>query len=147
MTDLQNRLNVIMGKKLEKLGLACEMMTFVFEEYALHAQCLTRIIKDQEILVTTGDYQNWDGQCSKNNDEWYFVEKYREDIVGGKVLSVEVSRIHDVRIELDNGVMIEALVSNGFSHFGEEREQWRFFEKGKDGVPHLVVYGKSIEMG
>ena len=147
MTDLQNRLNVIMGKKLEKLGLACEMMTFVFEEYALHAQCLTRIIRDQEILVTTGDYQSWDGECSKNNDEWYFVEKYREEIVGGKVLSVEVNRIHDVRIELDNGVMIEALVSNGFSHFGEEREQWRFFEKGKDGGPHLVVYGKSIKMG
>ena len=147
MTDLQNRLNVIMGKKLEKLGLACEMMTFGFEEYALHAQCLTRIIKDHEILVTTGDYQSWDGECSKNNDEWYFVEKYREEIAGGKVLSVEVNRIHDVRIELDNGVTIEALVSNGFSHFGEEREQWRFFEKGKDGVPDLVVYGKSIEMG
>ena len=146
MTDLQNRLNVIMGKKLEKLGLACEMMTFGFEEYALHAQCLTRIIKDQEILVTTGDYQSWDGECSKNNDEWYFVEKYREKIVVGKVLSVEVNRIHDVRIELDNGVMIEALVSNGFSHFGEEREQWRFFEKGKEGVPDLVVYGKSIGM-
>ncbi len=147
MNDWKNQLNVIRGKRLKKLGLACEMMTFDFEGYALHAQCLTRIIRDNDILVTTGDYQSWDGECSKNNDEWYFVEKYREDIVGGKVLSVEVSRIHDVRIELDNGVMIEALVSNGFSHFGEEREQWRFFEKGKDGVPHLVVYGKSIEMG
>ena len=146
MMDLQNRLNVIVGKKLEKLGLACEMMTFVFEEYALHAQCLTRIIKDWEILVTTGDYQSWDGECSKNNDEWYFVEKYREEIVGGKVLSVEVNRLHDVRIELDNGVMIEALVSNGFSHFGEESEQWRFFEAGKTDLPHLVVYGKSVEM-
>lgn len=146
MTDLQRRMDVIRGKRLEKLGLACEMMTFEFEGYALHAQGLTRIIKDNDILVATGDYQSWDGECSKNNDEWYFVEKYRDQIVGGKALAVEVSRFHDVRIELDNGVVIEVFVSNGYSHFGEEKEQWRFFEKGKTDLPHLVVYGKSVEM-
>lgn len=146
MNDWRERLDVIRGKRLEKLGFACEMMTFDFEGYALHAQCLTRIIRDNDILVTTGDYQSWDGECSKNNDEWYFAEKYREDIVGGRVLSVEVNRIHDVRIELDNGVLIELFISNGYSHFGEEKEQWRFFEKGKTDRPHLVVYGKSVEM-
>ena len=147
MADLQSRVDVIRGKRLEELGLACEMMTFGFEEYALHAQGLTRIIKGNDILATTGDYQSWDGECSRNNDEWYFVEKYREEIVGGKVLSVEVNRIHDVRIELDNGVVIEVFVSNGYCHFGEESEQWRFFEKGKTDLPDMVVYGKSVEMG
>lgn len=122
------------------------MMTFDFEGYALHAQCLTRIIKDQEILVTTWDYQSWDGECDKNNDEWYFVEKYRERILRGTVCSVEVSRFNDVRIELDNGIRIELFISNGFCHFGEETEQWRFFRLGDSSSPHLVVYGKSVEM-
>jgi len=147
MADLQRRMDLIKGKRLEKLGLACEMMMFVFEGYALHAQCLTRIIRDGDILVTTGDYQSWDGECSKNNDEWYFVEKYREEIVGGKVLSVEVNRIHDVRIELDNGILIELFISNGYCHFGEESEQWRFFRLGDSNSPDLVIYGKSVEMG
>lgn len=146
MTDVQSRMNVIKGKRLNRLGLACQMMTFEFGEYALHAQGLTRIIKDDDILVTTWDYQSWDGECSKNNDEWYFVEKYRDEIVGGKVLSAEVSRVHDVRIELDNGVVIEVFVANGYSHFDEDNEQWRFFEIGKTDRPHLVVYGKSVEM-
>lgn len=146
MNEWKNQLSVIRGKRLEKLGLACEMMTFDFEGYALHAQCLTRIIKDQEILVTTWDYQSWDGECDKNNDEWYFVEKYRERILRGTVCSVEVSRFNDVRIELDNGIRIELFISNGFCHFGEETEQWRFFRLGDGSSPHLVVYGKSIEM-
>ena len=52
-----------------------------------------------------------------------------------------------MRIELDNGVVIEVFVSNGYCHFGEESEQWRFFEKGKTDLPDMVVYGKSVEMG
>ena len=58
---LQKHLNVIVGKQLTELYLACEMMMFSFEEYALHTQCLTRIICKNDILVTTLDYQNWDG--------------------------------------------------------------------------------------
>lgn len=146
MNDWRERLDVIRGKRLEKLGLACEMMMFHFGGYALHAQCLTRIIRDNDILVTTGDYQSWDGECDKNNDEWYFVEKYRESILQGTVCSVEVSRFKDVRIELDNGVLIELFNSNGYCHFGEEREQWRFFRLSDSDSPDLVVYGKSVEM-
>ena len=146
MNDLWNRLDVLRGRRLSKLNLACEMMMFEFEGYALHTQSLTRIIKDNDILVTTGDYQNWDGECEENNDEWYFVGKYRDAILDGRVCSVEVNRVNDLRIELDNGILIEVLISNGYSHFDEEKEQWRFFETGKGDLRDLVVYGKSVEM-
>ena len=55
-TTLNDYLQAIVGKKLETLNLACEMMMFSFEEYELHAECLTRIIKENDILVTTFDY-------------------------------------------------------------------------------------------
>ena len=87
-STLNEYLQVIVGKKLENLGLACEMMVFSFEDYAFHALGLTRIIKDNDILVTTLDYQNWDRKNDENNDESYFVKKYRDRIEGGIVISV-----------------------------------------------------------
>ena len=67
---LQKHFEVIIGKQFTDLHLACEMMMFTFGEYALHTQCLTRIIHENDILVTTLDYQNWDGEVDTNNDEW-----------------------------------------------------------------------------
>lgn len=93
---LQEYISTIVGKNLTKLHLACEMMMFSFEEYALHTQCLTRIICENDILVTTLDYQNWDGEVDSNNDEWYFVEQYRDKIIGGTVKSATVSPVYDV---------------------------------------------------
>lgn len=95
------------NQKLEALNMACEMMMFDFGIYKLHTQCLTRIIKGNDILVTTLDYQSWDGEKDTNNDEWYFVDKFRDEIVGGVVVSVELSAINDLRLELSNGIVIE----------------------------------------
>ena len=95
-STLNEYLQVIVGKKLEKLNLAFEMMMFSFEDYAFHSLGLTRIIKDNDILVTTLDYQNWDGEISENNDEAYFLEKYRDKIEGGVVISVSVTPLYDV---------------------------------------------------
>ena len=74
----------------KKLNLACEMMMFDFGDLKLHTQGLTRIVKDSDILTTTLDYQNWDGADDTHNDEWYFVERFRDAIVGGVVTSITV---------------------------------------------------------
>ena len=59
---LNEHLQVIVGKQLVALNMACEMMMFSFEKYELHTQCLTRIISKKDVLVTTLDYQSWDGE-------------------------------------------------------------------------------------
>lgn len=122
--------------------------------FAIHGQCLTRIIKNGDILVTTLDYQSWDGEHEENNDEYYNLRKYKTEIEGGKVLSVEVDRLFDVIITLDNGVIIQLLIQNSYSHYDEESEQYRFFEVSPDDTeenrenlpPHYVVYSKHIEI-
>lgn len=87
-TTLNEYLQVLVGERLEKLNLVCEMMAFTFENYSLHSTCLTRIIQENDILVTTADYQNWDEKVDAHNDEWFFVDKYKDKIIGGMVTSV-----------------------------------------------------------
>ena len=143
---LNKYLQVIVGKKLEKLNLACEMMMFSFEDYAFHALGLTRIIKDNDILVTTLDYQNWDRKNDDNNDESYFVKKYRDKIEGGVVISVSVTPLYDVEIIMDNGIKIELFVKNGYHHFDDENEQWVFFRVDDHSYPFISVCSKSVDI-
>ena len=143
---LNDYLQAIVGKKLEKLNLACEMMMFSFEEYELHAECLTRIIKENDILVTTFDYQSWDEKTDTNNDEWYFIEKYKNIIVGGTVKSVKVSPLNDVEIVMDNGIRIELFISNGYCHFDNENEQWMFFKYKDNTYPFITVLNKTVDI-
>ena len=148
--DYQNKLNeqlqIIVGKRLDDLHLVCELMSFSFEEYAFHALGLTRIIRKNDILVTTLDYQNWDGDDDKNNDEWYFVEQYKESIVDGVVIAVNISSLYDVIITLNNGVRIELINKNGYHHFDDECEQWRFFKVEDYSYPHITVYSKTVDI-
>jgi hypothetical protein len=143
---LNEHLQVIVGKQLVALNMACEMMMFSFEKYELHTQCLTRIICDNDILVTTLDYQSWDGETEENNDEWYFVEQNRDKIVGGTVTSVKVNALHDVTIVLDNSISIELFVKNGYHHFDDEQEQWVFFKHNDHSYPFITVYNKSVDI-
>ena len=136
----------IMGKKLDGLNLACEMMMFSFEGFELHAKGFVRVIKDGEILTTTLDYQNWDGETDTNNDLWYFVEKHKAEIVGGTVETIEISPVNDLMIRLDNGVQIEAFVSNGRRHYGEERDQWMFFRRHDYSYPFITVSSETVDM-
>ncbi len=148
--DYQNKLNEhlqkIVGKRLDDLHLVCEMMAFSFGDYALHTLCHTRIISDNDILVTTLDYQSWDRQEDKNNDEWYFVEQYRDKIEGGIVTSVNVNSFHDVVIILDNGIRIEMYIKNGYHHFDDECEQWVFFKVDDHSFPFVTVYNKTVDI-
>ncbi len=143
---LNKYLQIIVGKKLDELFLACEMMCFSFEEYALHAQCLTRIILNDDILVTTRDYQSWDHETDTKNDEWYFVEKYKAQIEGGIVKSVKVSPLYDVEIIMDNGIRIELFIENGYHHFDEEKEQWDFFKVDDHSYPFISVCNKTVNI-
>ena len=143
---LKEYLQSIVGMQLDALNLACEMMMFSFESYALHVQCLTRIICEKDILVTTLDYQSWDGEVDSNNDEWYFVEQYKNKIVGGIVTSVNINHLHDVVIVLDNGVRIELFVKNGHNHFDDEHEQWVFFKCRDHSYPFITVYSKTVDI-
>ena len=143
---LNEHLQVIVGKQLVALNMACEMMMFSFEKYELHTQCLTRIICDNDILVTTLDYQSWDGETEKNNDEWYFVEQNRGKIVGGTVTSVKVNALHDVTIVLDNGISIELFVKNGYHHYDDEQEQWVFFKHHDHSYPFVTVCNKTVDI-
>ena len=148
--DYQNKLNehlqTIVGKRLNDLHLILELMSFSFEEYAFHALGLTRIIYGNDILVTTIDYLSWDGETDTNNDEWYFVEQYRDKIIGGTVVSVTVNSLHDVVIILDNGVRIETYIKNGHNHFEEECEQWCFFKVDDHSYPFITVYNKTVDI-
>ena len=143
---LQKHFDIIVGKQLTDLHLACEMMMFSFEEYALYTQCLTRIICENDILVTTLDYQNWDGETDTNNDEWYFVEEYRDKIIGGIVTSVNVSSLYDVTIILNNGIRLELINKNGYHHFDDECEQWVFFKVDDHSFPFVTVYNKTVDI-
>lgn len=152
--DLQNMLDNIVGLRLTDIKHACEMLIFHFGEYAIHAQCLTRILKDDDILLTTADYQSWDGESNTNNDEYYNLDKYKSSIEGGTVVSAEVNKLFDLFITLDNNVIIQIIIQNGYSHYDEEKEQYRFFgivEDDKIGEQsqlrkHYVVYNKRIEI-
>ena len=145
-TKLNEHLQIIVGKRLDGLRLIFEMMDFSFGDYALHALCHTRIISDNDILVTTLDYQSWDRQEDKNNDEWYFVEQYRDKIEGGIVTSVNVNSFHDVVIILDNGIRIEMYIKNGYHHFDDECEQWVFFKVDDHSFPFVTVYNKTVDI-
>ena len=143
---LEEHLQTIIGKQLDALNMACEMMMFSFEKYVLHSQCLTRIICKNDVLVTTLDYQSWDGETEGNNDEWYFVEQNKDKIVGGTVTSVKVNALHDVTIVLDNSISIELFVKNGYHHFDDEQEQWVFFKHNDHSHPFITVYNKSVDI-
>ena len=153
-SEFKKIVSKIIGLHLTNVHLACEMMLFNFEQYSLHTQCLTRIIKNNDILVTTLDYQSWDGESSENNDEWFNLEKCKPEIEGGEVLDVKLSPLNDLIITLNNGITIEIFIQNSYAHFDDEHEQYRFFEYGtddepeeeKDLRPHYVVYSKHIDL-
>lgn len=150
MTTANNMLtsvNEIIGKNLDDLGVYYQMFIFCFDEYELHANCFTRIIHKQDILVTTDDYQSWDEKESKHNDMWYNVATYGEVIVGGTVQTVEISPVNDLTIILDNDIRIELFNSNGYHHYNEEREQWFFYKPKDEAYPFISVSSKTIERG
>ena len=136
------------GKTLENIFCQADILEFAFSDtdLVLHAMGLTRVIKNGEILITSFDYQSWDGENSENNDLLINLNDHKDDIIGGTVVSVSVSDINDLKIILDNGVEIECLVANAYPHYENETEQWVLFEHRGDGSGRfLTIYNKSVD--
>lgn len=135
----------MVGKTLDNVNLAGEMMMFTFEDVSIHSQCFSRIMQKERVLLTTFDYQNWDGVTSTNNDEWYNLSQYKGIIINNKVIKTELADTNDVFICLENGIHIQIFISNGAPHYGEDCEQWRIFENNNKAAPHIVIYSESVE--
>lgn len=76
-------IDLLKGKRLTRFCCTCEMLVFDFAPLALHAMGCSRIIKNNDILVTVPDYQSWDQVESTHNDEWFNMKKFNSEIVGG----------------------------------------------------------------
>ena len=141
---IQEKINILIGQKLTDILTACEMLRFYFDKGdGIHSLCLTRIRKNEDILFTTFDYQNLDEEIDTNNDEWYHLNKFKNDIVGGIVTTIKVTPSKDLILHLDNEVIIEFFIANGYFHFGEDNEQWRYMSADKN---HIVINSKSVEV-
>lgn len=144
---LHNYLDQLVGIKLKDIKLACQMIILDFGNIGIHCQQFTRVSKNDDILFTTLDYQSWDEKVDTNNDEKYFFDKYRNEIIGGVVARIIYNKFNDVTIIFDNGVVIEIFVSNGYNHFVDEIEHWRLLiDTSDDDSKHIVIYNKKVEM-
>ncbi|MGM9968999.1 MAG: hypothetical protein ACI35S_01215 [Anaeroplasma sp.] len=144
---LQNYLDQLVGSKLKDIKLACQMIILDFGNISIHCQQFTRVSKNDDILFTTLDYQSWDEKSDTNNDEKYFFDKYRDEIINGFVTKVTYNKFNDLTIIFDNGVVIESFVSNGYNHFVDEIEQWRLLiYTSTDDSKHIVVYNKRVDL-
>ena len=146
--DNQSFLYRLNGRRLVSFGCEADILEFVFEgNFVLHAMGFSRVINGNDILVTTHDYQSWDELDSTHNDEWVNAAAFREHIVGGIVLSVLINEVHDLKIMLDNGILIECIVANSYPHYSDEKEQWLLFEHTNDhSGKFLTAYNKKIEL-
>ena len=142
---IKDYLKMLIGKTLDHLNLACDMMMFTIGNIAIHSQCFTRIMKKNEILLTTLDYQSWDEETNENNDEWYNLSLHKDSIINTKVINAQLTDTNDILIWLENDIHIQIFISNGAPHYSEEREQWRIFEIDNEDIPHIVVYAKTIQ--
>lgn len=139
-------LKTLIGKTLTDFHFACDMMMFTFEEYELHAQCLTRVVRDADILFTTLDYQSWDHVEEAHNDAWYFAEKYKASFLDKKVASVDITDVGDVFIHLQDALRIDLLASGGYHHYNAPMEQWVFFKCGDQSFPFVTAYSKTVDV-
>ncbi len=144
---IQEILDTLLGQKLIYITCEADILDIGFEKKILHVSSLGRIVKNNRILLTTFDYQSWDEIESTNNDEWYNVEKHRQEIVGGIVVSVKISECGDLFISLNNGIEIEVFVSEAEHHYGCQEEQWVLFDnkEEKSSIYFLTQYNDGIE--
>lgn len=142
--DLHSHLRVIAGIPLDSFHLAGDMMMFSFGKYELHSQCLTRIISERSILITTLDCMNSDDAAESGGGMRRFAEEHRNEITGGTVSAITLSPVNDLTITLDNGIRIELFVSNGCG--GEDLEQWVFFRHHDHSYPFVTVGSRSVDV-
>lgn len=137
----------LVGQTLCDLGAHYEILILRFGEYEIHISCFARIIHDGKILLTTQDYQSWDEKDHKHNDMYLNIAKHGATLIGQRVQSVEVSKVNDLFVGLENGVRIEIYSGEGSHQLSEESEQWFFYKPNDKTYPFLSVtnHGAEIE--
>ena len=131
--------------KLCNLGAHYEILILRFGEYEIHVSCFARILHNEKILLTTRDYQSWDEKDHKNNDMYLNIAKHGETLIGQTVRSVEVSKVNDLFIVLDNDVQIEIYSSEASHQLSEESEQWFFYKPKDKTYPYWSVTNNGVE--
>ena len=60
-------INLWVGKRLEGLNCICEMLDFCFSDnLVLHGLGLTRIFLNDDLIITTMDYNSWRANIMMN---------------------------------------------------------------------------------
>ena len=147
MTTANNKfipVHKLVGQVLTDLGAHYEILILRFGEYEIHVSCFARIIHNGKILLTTRDYQSWDEKDHKHNDMYLNIAKHGETLIGQTVRSVEVSKVNDLFIVLDNDVQIEIFSSEGSHRLSEESEQWFFYMPKDKTYPYLSVTNNGV---
>lgn len=97
-------------------------------EYALHVQCSWRISKENTIILGNNDVYTLVDDLTE--DDWDIIGNNIFDIrinetiiplLPLNVLRVECSKVGDVKITLESGIVISIFVNSS-----EETEEWRF---------------------
>lgn len=145
--EIKDFINLLVGREIEYVCCEAEILDIGFRNLILHGMGCTRVIQENDILITTVDYLSWDGTVSTNNDEWFNVERFRDRLLGRKVLSVSMNAVHDLKINLDQEITVECLIANAYPHYCDrETEQWVLFEHTEDRSGRfLTVYNKEID--
>ena len=67
--EINSFINLWVGKKLENINNICEMLDICFSNnLVLHGMGLTRVFLNDDLLITTIDYNSWDESESEHND-------------------------------------------------------------------------------
>jgi hypothetical protein len=152
----------LIGKVLWTCQRAAEMATFQFGqrtkrlglngkekevgELALHIQCPWRITSGNEIFVGSRDVYypvDSDGRQASDDFDWDRSPNRRGELLnrlfnGNRLFivhSTELGPGGSLRIEFENGFLLEAFPDNSLS-----LEHWRFFSPGDDRS-HFIVAG------
>ena len=105
-------------------------------EYSFHIQCPWRIIINNKIIITDISlFEDENNECIFDKE----ISIIKEQLINRSVKQVYISDQYDVNILLDDESHIEVFVN-------DDRECWRFFEKGKIEKEHLVVYANKMEL-
>ncbi len=136
----------LVGQTMSDLGAHYEILILRFGEYEIHVSCFARILHNGKILLTSQDYQSWDEKVHKHNDMYLNIAKHGATLIGHTVRSVEVSKVNDLFIDLDNDVQIEIYSSKGSHQLSEESEQWFFYKPKDKAYPYLSVTNNGAEI-
>lgn len=153
---IRKRMQVLIGTQWIIAGRASEMAWFGFVtdnfDFALHVQSSFRICVNDKIIIAnldmyepTIELQNkpdfdWDAynwEINGNNCYDIWIQEFRKNNRNGVVKNVSISNLGDLKIEVDNGMVIEVFNNTSLS------ECWRFFERNSDD--HLVIMGNVLE--